>query len=131
MSSGETTQRRDSQALYPGLIEHPHMICVQKGGHNSGKKVEARQARAAERTRTYVSNGGTTQRRDSQALYPGLIEHPHMICVQKGGHNSGKKVEARQARAAERTRTYVSNGETTQRRDSQALYPGLIEHPLK
>ncbi|SDZ62496.1 hypothetical protein SAMN05421736_12233 [Evansella caseinilytica] len=52
---------------------------------------------------TYVSSGETTQRRDSQTMFPGLFEHPKKMVVQKGGHNIGKKIEARQSRAAERT----------------------------
>ncbi|SDZ33142.1 hypothetical protein SAMN05421736_11011 [Evansella caseinilytica] len=43
---------RDSPAQFPARFELPHKnTLVQKGGHNSGKKVEARQSRAAERTR--------------------------------------------------------------------------------
>ncbi|SDY74506.1 hypothetical protein SAMN05421736_103190 [Evansella caseinilytica] len=36
--------------MYPGLFEHPLKSVSSKGGHHSDKKVEARQARAAERT---------------------------------------------------------------------------------
>ncbi|SDY70077.1 hypothetical protein SAMN05421736_10373 [Evansella caseinilytica] len=77
VSSGEATQRGDSQSLYPGLFEQPQFE----------KKFKKEDITAARRSRrgsieqrsvhgTYVSSGEATQRGDSQSLYPGLFEHP-------------------------------------------------------